>query len=94
MSPQGGTIGSWICFIYRVRQSMVAILGASQNAQWLAAHTWHLLRPSFSIPQLVLPGILKTISKMMSPAVQIDVPRSPGYQWRLACGAHPALTQT
>ena len=68
ISPQGGTIGSWRLFIYRFRESMVVMLGASQNAQWLAAHTWHLLEPSFSIFQFVIPGVLKTISKMMLPA--------------------------
>ena len=56
---------------------MVAMLGASQNAQWLTAHTWHLLEPSFSIPRLVFPGVLKTISQMMLRAVQIDAPRFP-----------------
>ena len=50
MSPQGVTIGSCRFFIYRFRESMVAVLRASQNAQWLAAHTRHLPKPSFSIP--------------------------------------------
>ena len=59
---------------------MVAMLGASQNAKWLAAHTQHLLKPSFSFPQFVIPEVFKTISKMMLPAVQIDSPRSPKIQ--------------
>ena len=77
MSPQGRTIGSWRFLIYRFRESMVAMLGASHNAQWLAARTRHLLEPSFSIFQFVIPGVLKTISKIIPPVVQIDAPRSP-----------------
>ena len=56
---------------------MVAMLGASKNAQWLAAHTRHLLKPTFYILRFLIPGVFKTISKMMLPAIQIDAPRSP-----------------
>ena len=44
------------------------------SVYWLAPHPQHLIKPTFSISQLVLPGVPKTISKTMLPWIQIDAP--------------------